>query len=303
MVNEITDIKGVGQKTKKKIKSAGIENLNDLAQSEVEDLEEVGVSNQKASKMIKRAREANLLVQTTSERQSEYDSRETISTGIPELDEVVGGGWESENIINVYGKTGTGKTQLSFQSLVAAVEDTGRPAVYIETERNRYRPNRVRQLANNKEDVDKISTIGAYSLDDQLNAYSKVKQEFPDVSLVVVDSFNSRFRLSSEFDGRGSLSSRSEEIGKHISAIEEMAVSMECPVILTAQIYDSPSMYGKSSIVYGGNVYLHAVSYMVRLEKSTGDLISATVENHPEFRESEIHINIGESEIVGINNG
>lgn len=303
MVQDISDIKGVGPRTVDKVNSAGVSTLGELAKASVEDLEEVGISDQKANKMIQRAREANILVQSGSERQAEYDSRNTITTGIPELDDLIGGGWEEENIVNIYGKTGTGKTQLSFHSLVSAVEETGEPAIYIETERNRMRPNRIRQFSEDEDTLDKIYTIGAYDLDSQYNSYSKVQQEFPSASIVVIDSFNSRFRLASEYDGRGSLSSRSEAIGKHINAIEEMAVEMGCPVLLTAQIYDSPSQYGKSDIPYGGNVYLHSVTYMVRLKSATGDLLSATIENHPEFAENSIHLNITENEIIGIEKG
>lgn len=277
-----------------------METLDDLAQSSTDSLQEVGISEQKSERMIQRAREANILVQSASERQDEYNSRNIISTGIGPLDDAIGGGMEEENIINVFGRAGSGKTQLAFQCLVSAVEETGDPAVYIETERNRMRPNRIRQLSESEDTVDNVFTIGAYDLDSQYNSYSKVQQEFPSASVVIVDSFNSRFRLATEFEGRGSLSSRSEEMGKHISAIEEMAVEMGCPVILVAQIYDSPTQYGKSDIPWGGNLYMHLVTYGVRLKPATGDLYSATVENHPEFPEQEVHLNITDNSIVGI---
>lgn len=299
MVSEISDIKGVGPKTITKLESVGIDSLTQLAQSSVEDVMEAGISDQKAEKMISRAKEANLLVQTATERQQEYDSRETISTGIPELDELIGGGYEEENVINIFGRSGSGKTQLSFQACISAYEETDSPSVYIETERNRFRPNRVRQLADDESVVDNIYVVPAHSLEDQMNAYSKVQEEFPDAGIVVVDSFNSRFRLADEFDGRGSFSQRSELMGKHMSRLEEMATQLSCPVILTSQIYDSPTQYGKSDIPWGGNLFMHLVTYNLRVKPATGDLHSVTVEGHPEFPEESVNLNIGEK-IIGI---
>lgn len=298
MPTEISDIKGVGPRTVDKLSGVGVETLTELSESSVSDLQEAGISEQKSEKMIQRAKEASLLVQTASERQTEYDSRRVISTGIEPLDETIGGGLEAENIINVFGRSGSGKTQFAFQCLVSAVEETGDPAVYVETERNRMRPNRIHQLSSDEDTIDQIYTIGAYDLDDQFNAYTKIQEEFPSTSIVVIDSFNSRFRLASE--GRGSLSDRSREIGEHINQIEEMAVDLGCPVILTAQIYDSPTQYGKSDIPWGGNVYMHLVTYGIRLKPASGELYSARIENHPEYPEEEVHLNITEDRIVGI---
>lgn len=299
MVTEISEIKGVGSRTLEKLESVGIENLNHLADADIEQVIEAGISEQKAEKMIQRAKESNLSVQTASERQKEYDSRNTVSSGIEELDEIIGGGYEAENVINIFGRSGSGKTQLSFQSCISAVQETGNPAVYIETERNRFRPNRVKELADDESVVDDIYVVPAYSLDDQLNSYSKVQEEFPNAGIVVVDSFNSRFRLGGDFDGRGTLSSRSELIGKHIREIEKMASELSSPVILTSQIYDSPTQYGKSDIPWGGNLFAHSVTYNLRIKPATGDLHEVTVEGHPEFGEESVNLNIGEK-IIGI---
>lgn len=302
MVETIDDITGVGPATTKQLQSVGIETVPELADAEIDNLTETGMSESKAEKLVNRARESAILIQSTDEREAEYEQRTTVPTGIGELDEILDGGWESENIIAIYGASGSGKTQLSFQSLVAAVEATGKPAVYIETERNRFRPERIKQMANEDDTHEKIFAIPAYDLDSQYNAYNKVKNAFTDLSLIVVDSFNSRFRLSEKFEGRGTLSSRSAEMGKHIRAIEDLVDETECPILLSSQIYDSPTQYGGKDHPWGANVWKHSITYLVYLKETSGDVVTATVENHPSLPEREINLHIRESGIDGMPN-
>lgn len=300
MAKSLSDLDGVGPSTVKSLQAVGINSIDDLAKSDLEDLDGA-VGETKGKKLIRQAKQSAVIIQSASERQKVYDNRETISTGIEELDNITGGGWESENIVAVYGRASSGKTQLCFQSIASAAMETDDPIVYIETERNRFRPNRVVQMAGGDSSVlNNVHVIEAYDLDTQFNAYSKVKNAFSSASLVVIDSFNSRFRLAGEFEGRGTYSNRSSVIARHIMGIEEMTENLSCPVLLSAQIYDSPSAYGSSDIIYGGNVFLHMVSYLVYVKPSTGEMRSAKVEGHPELPEAEINLNITDEGIIGI---
>lgn len=297
---ELNSIRGVGEKTAQSLKSGGIEDGEDLAQSSIDDLKAVGISDTQAEKLIQRAGEKTISIQSTMDRQKEYDSRETISTGIPELDDMVGGGFEEEAIIAAYGRPSSGKTQCGLFAMVNAVEQTGDPAVYIETEKDRFRPERLKQFTDDEEVLSKIHAIRAYDLDDQYNAYGKIAEAFDTVSLVVVDSFTARFRLAEQFEGRENLGKRAQEFRRHLNRLEQLGKEMNCPIYLSCQVSANPDQYGKSEFIYGSMVFQHMANYLLHLRPDAGDLRAIELENHPARADDEIQINITETGVIGI---
>ena len=297
MTMELNELKGVGSATENKLNSAGVETLDDLATADVESLKNAGVSEAKAQKLIRRAKKNTVVIQTGDDIIEHYESREPVTTGMEKLDDVLGGGWKEGNIVGISGEPGTGKTQICFQSLVAAVEATGKPAVYIETERDRYAPGRIKQLQNEPDTVDKIHRIPAYGLEQQRLAYDKVRDSDVDYSLVVLDSFTARFRLAGDFDDRSELSQRSSAIGSHLRGLEQMVDAKDCPVLVTAQVYGNPDSYGPNTNVYGGELFKHTVNFFVATGNGRGDLHKIGISSHPEVGDVEFELRIGEEQL------
>lgn len=297
MAQEISDIAGVGPSTIKKINSAGAETLAELSEKTEEELIEAGVSDKKADRLIQAAKRNSVVIQTGSEVVDEYASKKSITTGMPVLDDAIGGGWEEGFIVALAGASGSAKTQMCFQALVSAVEETGDPAVFLETERSRYRPERLKELSTKEETQEKIHRIGAYDLDQQLNAIGAIRENYEDLSMVVVDSFTARFRLSDQFEDRGSLSQRSTTMGRHLVELEKAAEELQIPILITAQIYSNPGSYGASEYVYGGSLFQHTVSFFMYMSQGQGDLFEAEVKNHPGQEEQTLHIQVGDNEL------
>jgi len=61
---------------------------------------------------------------------------ERVKTGIPGLDELVGGGLPKGSLVLLSGKCGTGKTLFSMQYIYKGVTDYGEPGVFVSFERN-----------------------------------------------------------------------------------------------------------------------------------------------------------------------
>lgn len=293
---ELTDLKGVGGVTAERLKEAGVDDLDSLAQSTQDDLTDAGMSESKASKLIRRAKRNTVVVQSGSEVVDEYDSKANIPTGMDLFDDVLDGGWREGDVVAVSGESGAGKTQICYQAMVTAVEDTGKDVVYIETERNRYSPKRLRSLSTDEDTQDKIHRVKAYDLEQQELAYDKIRTHFEDCALVVIDSFTARFRLSDDFDGRSKLQDRSKIIGRHLTRIEKMAEELGVPVLMTAQIYGNPSGYGGNG-TYGGSLFQHSVNYFVDMSNAQGSFSKATIKNHYEVADTEIFLNIKGDEI------
>lgn len=302
MAKTIGELDGVGSKTKERLGELGFNSLGDLATGDVSVLDEhpdISISESKLQELIELASAEAIVIQTGQEVVEEYENRGKVPTGIPELDEKIEG-WENRSLIAVGGSTGAGKTQIAFQACGEAVKATGKPAVYIETEPDRYRGKRIVDMFDEETQsmVHKVSVAGEDALDMQYRAYKAVHEQYDDVSLVVVDSFTSRFRLATKFDGRESLGKRNQEFSRHLQALESMAIDLDCPVLLNCQVYPSPQMYGSKDVIYGSSLMMHMVNYVVKMRKSSGALSNLKVQNHPEFGDFDMDVQILEEGIV-----
>lgn len=301
MAQEIGDISGIGKGTKKDLAKVGIETIDELARADPEVVKDsdAAISTSRMENFIKRAKESAVLIQTGDEVVDEYESRQKISTGVSELDEKLNGGIQQNHIVAVGGSTGAGKTQLAFQLCGQAVKQTGDPAVFIETEPDRYTGTRIQEMFSEEvqKKVHKIPVRGDDALDQQLSAYRAIQNKMDNVSLVVVDSFTARFRLTDQFDGRENLTSRSGVFSKHLTELEQLAIDKECPVILNCQIYKNPSQYGKNIVIYGSSVMMHIVNYVIKLKGKSGALTEFRCRNHPECGEFDMLLQINEDGI------
>lgn len=299
MSEELEEIGGLGPKTRERLEDAGIETINELAQSDAEQVVETNeaVSKSKLGKLIGRAKQQAVVIQTGDEVREHYDNKERIPTGVEHLDEEIAGGLEAGTLLAVGGDTGSGKTQLGFQLLGNAVQKTGDRCVYIETEPDRYQGKRIVDMFDEKTQrkVDKIPVMGEDALDQQLRSYDAIRQRYDDVGMVVVDSFTSRFRLSEDFEGRSGLSSRSEEFKRHLNKLESLTIEHDCPVILICQVYQNPDTYtAEDLVIYGSSLMMHMVSYLVMMKNTGGALSNVEVRNHPNEGDANLDIQIVE---------
>jgi len=297
MAQNLTDIDGLGNKNAQKLRNAGVSDLEDLAECDPAEIAETAsnLSESRIRGFKNEAKRNAVTIMTGDDVADEYDNLTKVSTGIDNLNDILGGGWESGFLVALAGETGSGKTQISFQALGEAVQEYDLPAVYIETERGRYRGNRIREMYD--EDVQsKVYKIPAYGLDQQEMAYEKVKEEFGpnDISCVVVDSFTARFRMSDQFTGREDLPDRSTVMSRHLDKLDELAAVCDVPVLLTCQISANPSQYGGPHSVYGGTLMHHMVNFVLMMKSRQGALSEVELRNHPEVEDQEFGIQITE---------
>lgn len=293
---ELTEIDGVGSVTASKIESEGIETVEDLAEADPSDLDDV--SEAKAQKIIRRASQETITSKTAADLLDEYTDQKFVPTGIDELDEILGGGWEPETIGMIYGKSGSGKTQVLFSSM-AEVSSEG-SVVYLMTEvQSKSIAERLRSLANAIDDLDNIYIYEAHDVDEQYDAYEAIGEDFDEIKMFVIDSFTAQFRMTERFDGRENYGERSAEMGKHLRKIGEMSRVFQCPVVMSGQVYESPDMYSGPEDLYGGQKMEHFVSYFVRMGSGDGNLRKAGLENHAGIEEDEIQLRIGQESIDG----
>ncbi|MDD3177959.1 MAG: DNA repair and recombination protein RadA [Candidatus ainarchaeum sp.] len=301
---EITDLPGIGPTSAEKLKAAGYETYESIAVASPMELVAVAsLGEGTAIKAIKAARDALEMGFESAEKI--LDRRKLISritTGSSSLDELLGGGIESQSITEVYGKFASGKSQWCFQLCVTAQlpKDQGGldgAVLYIDTE-NSFRPERVSQIAQYRgldpEKVMKnIFVARAYNSDHQMLLAEKGVDLIKDknIKLVIVDSLTSQFR--SEFTGRGQLSDRQQKINKHMRLLQKIAELYNVVVFVTNQVMSRPDiLFGDPTDAIGGNVVKHASKTRVYLRKGTGSKRIAKLVDSPSLPDGEAVYNV-----------
>jgi DNA repair protein RadA len=149
----IEDLPGVGPATADKLKEAGYTSIEAIAvasPSELAAAAEVGENT--ASKIVAAAKKSSNIGgfetgDTVFERRKQVGKLKTSSSA---LDELLGGGVETQSITEFYGEFGSGKTQVAHQLAVNVQlppEEGGLngSVIMIDTE-NTFRPERIAQM-------------------------------------------------------------------------------------------------------------------------------------------------------------
>jgi DNA repair protein RadA len=300
---ELESLEGVGAVTRQKLEEAGIYSLKELAvSSPVEVAETLGWEVGRAAELINSARkklaELGLLEADFVKASEVYKRRlsiERISTGSKALDELLGGGIETQAVTEFYGEYGTGKTQICHTLAVTVQlpkEEGGLQAgaLYVDTE-NTFRPERVASIAEARgldaqKVLDRIIVARAYNSAHQefiVKQAGKVLSE-QNIRLLVVDSAVSHYRA--EFVGRATLAERQQLLNRFMHLLLRTAEVYNVAVVVTNQVQAAPDVFfGDPTRPTGGHVLGHTSTYRIYLRKGAkGSRIARMVDSpyHPE---------------------
>lgn len=277
----VEDLPGVGAKSADKLKAAGYDSLMSIAVAPVRELADIGgLGESTVEKIIEKARnELKMDFKTGIEVLESIKKSQKLTTGSEELDKLIGGGVETQNIFEAFGEFGSGKSQLAMQLCVNCqlpVEKGGLDgnAIYIDTEKA-FRPERIRQMAEHQGlDTDKvlnnIRVARAYSTDHQIllaeKAEKLVKKPENNIRLVIVDSLMALFRA--EYSGRGTLAERQQKLNIHLRILQRIAEIHNCIVFVTNQVMSNPGIFfGDPTKAVGGHILGHASKFRIYLRK------------------------------------
>lgn len=309
---DLSDLEGVGPVTKKKLEDAGISTLMDLVVRGPVELEEISsMTSETCEKIVTKARkqliESGAIVKEFATGSEIYTRRQSvgkISTCTDALDELFGGGIETQAVTEVYGEFGSGKTQLCHTLCVSvqkSKEEGGLDGnvLYIDTE-GTFRPERIVSIAqaHNMDPIkalDRIIVARAYNSSHQiliLEEAGKMIQE-ENVKLIVSDSTTGLFR--SEYLGRGTLAARQQKLGRYIRLLSRIAEAYNCAVVATNQVSSSPdAFFGDPTRPVGGNILAHASTYRIYLRKGGKNKRVAKMVDSPHHAMTEAVFELGE---------
>ena len=310
---DLETLPGVGPATADKLHDAGFDSFQSLAvasPSELSNTADVGEST--ASDIVRAARDAADIGgfetgSTVLERRNEIGK---LRWHIDEIDDLLGGGIETQSITEVYGEFGAGKSQVTHQMAVNVqlpkeVGGLHGCAIFVDSE-DTFRPERIDDMvrglsdeainatledreiegsADDEEAVDelvedvleKIHVAKAFNSNHQMLLAEKAKElagEHEDseypVRLLCVDSLTAHFRA--EYVGRGELADRQQKLNKHLHDLDKVGNLYNAAVIVTNQVASNPdSFFGDPTQPIGGNILGHKSTFRMYLRKSKGD--------------------------------
>ncbi|WP_440772142.1 DNA repair and recombination protein RadA [Natronorubrum sp. DTA28] len=310
---DLETLPGVGPATAEKLNESGFESFQSLAvasPSELSNTADVGEST--AADIVRAARDAADIGgfetgTTVLERRNEIGK---LSWHIDEIDDLLGGGIETQSITEVYGEFGSGKSQVTHQMAVNVqlpkeVGGLHGSCIFVDSE-DTFRPERIddmvrglpdeainaaledREIEGSADDkdavdeliddvLDKIHVAKAFNSNHQMLLAEKAKElasEHEDseypVRLLAVDSLTAHFRA--EYVGRGQLADRQQKLNKHLHDLDKVGNLYNAAVIVTNQVASNPdSFFGDPTQPIGGNILGHKSTFRIYLRKSKGD--------------------------------
>jgi len=311
--DELETLPGVGPATADKLIDAGYESYQSIAVAspgELSNTADIGSST--AADIINAARDAADVGgfetgATVLERREQIGK---LSWQIPEVDELLGGGIETQSITEVYGEFGAGKSQVTHQMAVNVQlppEHGGLrgSCIFIDTE-DTFRPERIDDMVRGLDDeileatledremdgsieddetmeelvgafLDQIHVAKAFNSNHQILLAEKAKElagEHEDgewpVRMVCVDSLTAHFRA--EYVGRGELAERQQKLNKHLHDLMRIGDLFNTSILVTNQVAANPDSYfGDPTQPIGGNILGHTSTFRIYLRKSKGD--------------------------------
>jgi len=276
----LEDLPSVGPATAQKLRELGFHTVESLATATIRELEPAGIGEKKAFEVIRAARSSlSVSFIRADELLKMRQSVLRLTTGSKAIDDILGGGLETQTITEFYGEYGSGKSQLCHQMCVNVQlppekGGLGGGALYIDTE-NTFRTERIVQMAqhlglNPEEVVKNVIFAEAYTSDHQMflleNADTVIKEN--KIRLIVVDSLTSHFR--SEYLGREMLAERQQKLNKHMHRLIRLARAFNAVAVVTNQVMAKPDVFfGDAVHPVGGHIVAHTSHTRVYLRKST----------------------------------
>ena len=337
---DLENLPGVGPATADKLRESGFDSFQSIAVASPGELSNTAdVGESAAADVITAARDAADI--GGFESGTEVLQRRTeigkLAWSVPAVDELLGGGIETQSITEVYGEYGVGKSQVTHQvavtvQLPSEYGGLGKRAIFIDSE-DTFRPERIddmvrglpeealqasleqRGIEGSLDDeatmealveafLDKIEIAKAFNSNHQIllaERTDEIAGEYEDtawpVGLVCVDSLTAHFRA--EYVGRGELAPRQQKLNKHLHDLTRVASLHNVAVLVTNQVQSNPdSFFGDPTKPIGGNILGHKSTFRLYLRNSKGTKRIVRLVDAPNLPDGEAVMRVEDSGLV-----
>lgn len=269
---DLSQIKGINARQIKLLQDNGISTAEALAMSPGSTVSDIdGLGDKTAKKLIWNAR--NALGMTDFIQAKDIDENvEFMTTGSSELNKILGGGFQTGKLTEVYGPFKSGKTALAHTISVTSqlsVKNGGlnTSVAYIDTE-NTFSKEKIKRIAkrfglNPNETLSRIYHARIYSSDHQSQMIQKAETlcKTRGVRLIIIDSLMALLRA--EYVGIGKLAPRQALLNNIIHTLSRIAETYNCAVLLTNQVAVKMMGMFSTNDAIGGNIVAHGCHFRV----------------------------------------
>ena len=205
-----------------------------------------------------------------------------VAMNVETIDGLLGGGFESGVITEIYGEAGSGKTNICLQCGYSVVQGKKKVA-YIDTEGVSLE--RLRQISGESAEfvIRNFLIYKPLSMEEMGQNIDSLKK-IPDLGLIIVDSINMFTRLGSSQEP-----GRDRTFLQHTLSLHKLARELDIPVLATAQVYGS----GTEVQPFSGRTLAHIVKTIIRLDKTGIGLRKAVIIKHrsePEYASADFKL-------------
>lgn len=283
MKDPLEELPGIGNVTASKLRDIGVNSVDTLAMTPIHEItSRTDIKYNEALKFLLAARERmGWGFMTAKELWEKRKARLVCTTGCKALDDLLEGGIRTQEMVELIGEYGTGKSTICFVLCGTAQQPLengglGGSVLFFDTE-GTFSPKRVYQIAEAMElNADSILSgiiiSRAYTSDHQEflldHAFELCEKE--KVKLVIVDSVIAHYR--SEYVGRESLAERQQRLNRYLHKLHRLAEIYNLAVVVTNQAQASPQawyMGGGGDNPAGGHVLGHACTHRVFIRKAS----------------------------------
>ncbi len=194
---------------------------------------------------------------------------ETISTGLPSLDLILGGGFPKGRLIEIFGHEASGKTSLAYK-LISQSQKEGKKSLYVDVE-NSFDPEYASDLGVNVKELFFSQPSTAEQALDIVNDFAKTGE----IGVIVLDSIAAlvpRADSEKEIDGSHGMAGRARILSRALPMIADSANKNGCTVVMINQQRANVGvMYGNPNVTTGGVAMKYAASVRMEVRASKAE--------------------------------
>jgi meiotic recombination protein DMC1 len=234
--------------------------------------------------------EADILQMSLGDACRASVQRHVFSSGCPSIDSLLGGGFSTQELVELYGASRSGKTQVAFQTAVVAAGEGAR-VTFIDTE-GTFRPERLAMIAEARglvpeEVLRLVFWRRATTVAEQISTVRDLEedQRIAASRLIVVDTVGKNFAL--EYEGQKRMLERQSRLVVYLNALARDAYVHNRAVVLTSRVASVGGQHDevgreRREVDIGGNTLRRFVHSVLHLQRSGGSRIAVSLEDMPE---------------------
>ena len=194
------------------------------------------------------------------------------------MDKLLGGGLREGKVVEFFGRSNTGKTQLAMQSALCEAQAGGR-TLFVDTE-GAFRPERIEEMAVARgwragDLLNRIVYVRCDSASAQMETIRGMaaREATKSCHLVVIDTLTRNFTV--DMPGAANLQSRQAALNVHLSEVARDAYNGARAYLLTNRV----TFGSLHDVSIGGRTAEQLVSESIRLDREGGTIACTMVKS------------------------